>query len=108
MRYNQTSSAGYGTLAAMIILATIVTLVGSALSFTSTFARQANRQRSVLQAEEAADSALEYAYATWTLRTTPTLRWRPARSRYPLHSIQPWPQRQLPAPASLLYFLPGN
>jgi hypothetical protein len=65
MKYHQHSRAGSGLVAAMIVLATIVTLVGVALNLTSTFARQAGRQRTVLHAQSAAESAVEYIYAKW-------------------------------------------
>jgi hypothetical protein len=65
MKYHQHSRAGSGLVAAMIVLATIATLVGVALNLTSTFARQAGRQRTVLHAQSAAESAVEYIYAKW-------------------------------------------
>ena len=65
MKYYRHSTAGSGLVAAMIVLVTIVTLVGVALSLTSTFARQAGRQRTVLHAQSAAESAVEYVYAKW-------------------------------------------
>ena len=65
MKQKQHSCAGYGSLVAMMVLATMVTLVGVALNLTSTFARQAGRQRTVLHAQSAADSAVEYIFAKW-------------------------------------------
>ena len=65
MKHKQHSCAGYGTLVAMLVLATMVTLVGVALNLTSTFARQASRQRTVLHAQTGSDSAVEYIFAKW-------------------------------------------
>jgi Tfp pilus assembly protein PilX len=65
MKFHQQSLAGSGLVVAMIVLVTIVTLVGVALNLTSNFSRQAGRQRTVLHAQTAAESAVEYIYATW-------------------------------------------
>ena len=65
MKYHHHSRAGSGLVAAMIVLLTLATLVGVALNLTSTFTRQASRQRTVWHAQSAADSAVEYAYAKW-------------------------------------------
>ncbi len=65
MKRHPQSTGGYSTIVVMIVLITIVSLVGTAFTLTSNFARQANRQRQVLQAQDAAESALEYVYAKW-------------------------------------------
>lgn len=65
MKQKSHSCDGYGSLVAMMVLVTMVTLVGVALNLTSTFARQAGRQRTVLHAQSAADSAVEYIFAKW-------------------------------------------
>ena len=65
MKYHHHSHAGSGLVAAMIVLLTLATLVGVALNLTSTFTRQASRQRTVWHAQSAADSAVEYIYAKW-------------------------------------------
>ncbi len=65
MKYQQHFRAGSGLVVALIVLVTIVTLVGFALNLTSNFSRQASRQRTVLHAQTAAESAVEYIYATW-------------------------------------------
>ena len=65
IKHHQHSRAGYGSIVAMVILATVVTLVGAALSLTSGYSRQANRQRTVIHAQDGADSVIEYIYAKW-------------------------------------------
>jgi type II secretory pathway pseudopilin PulG len=65
IKHHQHSCAGYGSIVAMIILTIVVTFAAVALSLTSTFARQAGRQRTVLHAQGASDSAVEYIYAKW-------------------------------------------
>lgn len=88
MKFHPISSAGYGTIAALTILVTVVTLVGAALSFTYTFARQATRQRTVAQAQNAADSALEYVYAKW-------------KQDIKSHAYQPQPTSSITIPSTL-------